>query len=157
MSFRKAQLLNEKPCQLFIDATGSIIKPHGQKVIYVYSLSGAIPISKVKSLPILEWISDRHNIATITNVLTTWKTKCQHLLPKPAIVTTDFSWALMTSVCFSFNENSVLEQIRIQWVMMTHGTIDSSGTVILRLCANHFIKMVSRRLSAMDVSRKVII
>ena len=71
LSFRKAQLLNEMPCQLFIDATGSIIKPHGQKIIYVYSLSGATPILKLKSLWILKWISDRHNIATITNVLTT--------------------------------------------------------------------------------------
>ena len=34
---------------------------------------------------------------------------------------------------------------------------DSSGTVILRLCANHMMKMVCRRIASMDFPKKVVI
>ena len=111
-AYVKAQ--TETPRQWFLDATGSLIKPHGKKVIYVYSLTGSVPIAGVKALPILEWISDRHNTATITDIVQNWFQRASCLLEKPDLVTTDFSWALMCTVTSVFNNNSLTEQLNLQ-------------------------------------------
>jgi len=150
----RAQALTEAS-HFFLDSTGSIIKPHGRKTIYIYSLCSFVPIESVKAIPILEWLSDTHDTATISKVMEKWKPHATLHIQPPQIITTDFSFALMAAAVQTFTKNSLSDQLQAQWVLMTHETVQNIPLTILRLCDNHFIHMISRRLKMECVSKKV--
>jgi len=113
-----------------------------------------IEMKHLKAFPVIEWISQRHDRFLIAQILNDWEFKHRYTLPKPEIVVTDFSWALLHGVSEAFGKHSLENQIKIQWQMMTGTEITCT---ILRICANHQMHTFCRRLKIMNVSSKVAI
>ena len=102
-----------------LDATGSIIKESGRR-IYLYALCAKIPVPKIKALPLLQWISDRHDSRTIKSFLCSWIDTIGDILPFPSIIVSDMSWANMNAIARAFNGQTLCELINDQWQQM-HG------------------------------------
>jgi len=137
--------------QLHIDATGSLIKNSGRKTL-LYSVVAKIPLPHVKAVCLLEWLTERHNRSSIGTVLQQWYYVANKILPCPDLVICDWSWALLHAASITFGEQNLRMQIITQWNSMLTGVFRG---FVLRLCANHLIHMVSRRLKQFSTSKKV--
>ena len=134
-----------------MDATGSMIKSSGKRIL-IYSLCSQIPENSIKCLPILEWLTDVHDGFNIAQVIKDWKRTADLFFEMPQIVVSDFSWANLHAISDAFNGNSLEEQMSKQWkAIKTNVDLKT----IVRLCANHLMHMVCRRLKALNVSKKV--
>ena len=146
--------MSKKSCfTAFIDATGSLLNNEGRRTL-IYSLCGFVPFRSVKCLPLLEWFSASHDGLSIAVVIEEWLKASSGLLKKPDIIVCDFSWALLFAVSKAFNNKSIEEQLNAQWEMLQGRQCDLT---VVRLCANHLIHMLKRRLTALNSSRKVCI
>jgi len=153
--FKAVMDARPSPFIAYLDATGSLIQPHGHKRIYLYSLSAYINIEGIKALPLLEWISDNHSAKTISDTISFWCEKNEAEDFCPDIVTTDFSLAMMNAVASSFNKKTLNNQIACQWLLMQNEKRTNCNITILRLCANHLMHMVARRMRLLNVPKKV--
>ena len=133
-----------------MDATGNLITSYGKKML-LYTLIAHVPLHKVKGLVLLEWLADAHDRMTVTSVLQSWRQKSIKFLPSPSLVITDMSWALMHGICLAFGSRSLKSQLIRQWHMIFNKNI--SGFV-MRLCANHLIQIVCRRLKNCSAKKK---
>ena len=107
---------------------------------------------KVPGLPVLQWVSDKHDRKSIAASLNMWEMSVRGLLSKPHIVVSDFSWAILHGVSEALNKRQLKEQIAVQWSLMT-GT--SEKCVILRLCANHYMHSICRRIKTLQIASTV--
>jgi len=134
-----------------LDATGSLI--HGQGHTYLYSLVASIKLDKIKAFPLLEFISQKHDKFTITEALGDWEIRTRAQLPRPEIIVTDFSWALLHAVSESFQKKPLKEAINNQFLSMHQ---NKGGYTIMRLCSNHLMHAICRKLKPECLSQKVL-
>ena len=121
------------PCVMRLDATSSVVENWPNKD------EGKPPYT------LLEFLSSSQNVQSLSRQLFNQWYVTEHLNFKPKTVVTDFSWALMHSVCKAFNSLSLRQQLRCQWNALIGEEIEHI-LVFLRLCASHFIKSVVRYL-----------
>ena len=133
------------------DATGSIIKESGKRIL-LYSLCAHVNLPNIKCLALLEFLSDAHDAATIKSILLQWIDQCGKLIRHPKVIVSDQSWAILNACAKAFNNKSILEQISAQWQCLLGNPAE---LVILRLCANHYISLVCRKISHLKVTPKV--
>ncbi|XP_052216774.1 uncharacterized protein LOC127834780 isoform X2 [Dreissena polymorpha] len=95
---------------LYLDATGSVIDkvPYQRTRLLYYAIviEGA---GNNPPIPVAEFISYRHIVSDISNFLSRFQYAAQKVSQKynnPKIVEVDFSWALIHSVCQTFNRFS---------------------------------------------------
>lgn len=154
-----------KQVTAYFDATGSVVRrstyDHKRRILY-YAL---IINSGGSVIPIAELISSMHDSATITTFLINFKhfvrTSCRRTWPLFDMVVTDWSSALMTSVCQGFNEMTLYTYLKVCYKYITNREHYSMpSVVVLKLCCAHFIKMICNRLSKAGktgTGRKVIV
>jgi len=136
---------------LHLDATGSVIRQKSR--IYLYMGVVAINEKHVPAFPVFQWLSENHDQQSIKDSLTCWIDKNSEINRKPDIVVTDQSWALLHGVSKAFNNMSLKAQISAQWRIMIGS---SEAITILRLCANHYMHTIARRLRNMQLTTKVV-
>ena len=134
---------------LYFDATGSILKDvKRQKKPFLYSL--VMHDSETESIiPLAEFMTTSHLQSNITKYLLSIKNKFDEndiLLPK--IIVTDFSWALINSVCIIFNNCSLGEYLN--WCyeeLLGINKLENQKKrmVIPYLCSTHFLKIFIKK------------
>jgi len=135
------------------DATGSLLKEHKKRVL-LYSLCAYIQLPNIKALPLLEFLSDRHDAKTIKTVLDNWRAKSAAVYCSPSYIVSDMSWALLKATAESFNGLSLKEQLNAQWLALTD---ESSVNVFLRFCVNHFVHLITRKIAHIPIKTQVFI
>lgn len=139
---------------LHFDATGSVVATNAEYArVFLYSIVMPVPIKGEPALPVFEWLSDVHNAVFITKRLDSWLRTVKDIFPKPHVIVTDASWALLHATTEAFNGTSLLDQINIQWDVMNG---QHKQTTILRLCCSHYLHAIARKLTKTNVSKKVI-
>ena len=98
-----------------IDATGSVVKDRGDRKVYLYSIVAPCPIKGEPSAPVLEFLTDCHNTVNLSSIFFRWKLSVRNILPLAEVVVTDFSWAIMHSVCEGLFSTTLNEQLEAQW------------------------------------------
>ena len=136
---------------MHLDATGNLISATGKRML-LYTLIASVYLHKIKCLVLLECLSDAHDQMTVASVLQQWYHKSVKFLPSPSLIVTDMSWALMHGISLAFGSRNLKSQIIRQWNMIFNPNI--SG-FILRLCANHLIQIVCRRLKKSNAKQEV--
>lgn len=127
----------------YFDATGSVVRPtindRGYRILYyslVVNIKGVIvPIAELTSF--LHYF--KHFVLTVCNK--TW--------PIFNVVVTDWSFALMTSVCQGINNVTLYSYLKITYKYVTNENDNSKvfSMVVLKICCAHYIKMICNRLS----------
>ena len=130
---------------LYYDATGSILKDvNRQKKPFLYSLV-MHDSENEKIIPFAELMTTSHLQSNITKYLLSIKNKFDEndiLLPK--IIVTDFSWALINSVCIIFNNCPVGEYLNWCYeklIGINHFENQKKSMVMPYLCSTHFLKL----------------
>lgn len=137
----------------FFDATGSVVRPHSydhnHRILY-YSL---VVNKNGRTVPIAELISAKHDSATLMSFLFNFRhfveTKCLKKWPIFKVVVTDWSFALITSLCKAFNDMTLYTYLKICYRYVTNCLSDFQleNIVILKFCCAHFVKMICSKLS----------
>lgn len=143
----KVETKNKK-CQpvLHFDSTGSIFKKpkYDSKAPFYYA--GVINVSKTNRIcPVFEMVSCSHDTASIGLLLIKFKSYVhQNKLKWPLFkhVVTDFSFALLNSICYYWNNMSLEDYINATYQHVIHEDEMSRDVVLLHLCCAHFTKMI---------------
>lgn len=145
----------------YFDATGSVVRPTqydmGHRVLY-YALVVNV---QSKVIPIAELVSSKQDSATIMAFLLQFKhfsrVTCNKSWPMFNTIVTDWSFALMTSVCQAFNDMTLYMYLKICYRFVTHCLDDSrfASAVVIKTCCAHFIKMICRKLATLKYNRNV--
>ena len=140
--------MSDQRCVWHLDATGSLVPKWKGKHVFCYALVTATPIKGEPSLPLLEWLSNAHDVKTIRKALVNWWIDVQCLLKKPAAVIVDKSWALLHAIALALNNLTLEQQLHEQWKIIAGLIKTNEETIsVIRLCVNHYIKSVIRSLS----------
>lgn len=143
----------QKLCAHF-DATGSVDRPtqydQGKRLLY-YAL--VVKANKI-IIPIAEMISGKHDSAKISSFLLNFRhfcvTNCHRSWPVFNVIVTDWSFALLTSVCLAFNDMTLFMYLKIcyKYVDNIHNDLNPhfGKIVILKSCCAHFIKMICNKI-----------
>lgn len=143
---------NKQPLILHLDATGSIIRACSKT--FLFSLCAQINIKKIKAFPLIEWLSSKHDRFSIAERLMSFEFKMRSILPKPSLIVSDFSWALLHAISEGFCKKSIKQQLVCQW----HSMIGQNKCeTIIRMCANHLIAAFIRRINVYNLPREVFI
>jgi hypothetical protein len=132
----------------YFDATGNVlhdIPKYGKP--FLYSIV-AHDSNLNKIIPIAEFITTGHNQDNISSFLfhikNHIKTPTKSLLP--SIVVTDFSYALLNSVCETFNLRDLGDYIYYTFEILNNPNDQKRKELtILYLCSTHFLKMTLKR------------
>ena len=149
----------QKSLVLHLDSTGGIIKNKGLKPtgkqVYFYALVVAGNTEeKIASMPLAEFMTNRHTAPTITHWLEEFLLSIQKFKGTkylPSVVVTDFSWALLNSVCKTFNGRPLIDYINKCYVAMTENDnkfLDDK--TIIHICAAHLLKFVFNQMKDID-------
>ena len=137
-----------KQAVLHIDATGSIISGvlH-QGPAYYYSV-----VLADCNIPVLEFILTSHSATDICyelkKFLSTCRTYTHGSITQPALIVTDFSFAMMYAVLQAFNNMSLVAYLHCTFdVLNGFATeLQINSLTFVALCCAHMMKAVSRRL-----------
>jgi hypothetical protein len=133
----------------YFDATGNVLRdvPNKGKP-FLYSLV-AHDTKLKKIIPIAEFVTTAHNQDNISsflfNIGNHFKSNLNSWLP--SIVVTDFSYALINSVCSAFNHCDLGQYISNTFEYLKNPqdqTLRDSIQTIMYLCSAHFLKMTIR-------------
>jgi len=141
----------DSPIIFHVDATGSILR--GGPSIYLYSICVQINIRGVKCLPLFEFLSKKHDNEFISMQINKWIQTFGKNFVWPHVIVTDFSWALLHAVATAFLKSSIRIVLVDQWVALYS---DLEINCIIRLCSNHLIHAISRRLRPMSLNKEVV-
>ena len=153
MQFAKFAYRLTKSAIWHIDATASVINPVNEKAIYYY----AVVMAKEKgipALPLYEFVTDLHNVGNLKTAFIAWWGDMSAVGVQPDMIVVDLSWALIHSCLFVFCGESIDEHIQ-RLCSALQNSNHAADKPRLRLCASHFIKAVSRRLSKHSVAKEV--
>ena len=137
----------------YFDATGSIIKKIAkQSLPYLYSIVTHDESTK-SIIPIAEFITTSHTSLSISNELNyirdTLNTKILSARKKclPAILVTDFSWALINAVMKSLNNCSIVEYINWTYDVLCNKKLylQDAMYTIHYICAVHFLRIIIKK------------
>lgn len=76
------------------------------------------------------------------------------------VIVTDFSFAIITAICFGLNEITFYTYLQRIFRYLLGQSKDVSDIIILRICCSPFVKMIMRKLTKLKVQkncRKVIV
>jgi len=144
---------SSEPLIFHLDATGSVIR-HGTNT-YLYSMCAKVPLHKIKALPLVEWLSESHSSSTISSSLQFWREKIEDLYEAPEYFVTDFSWAMLHGIAQSLIQLPLNVVLLQQWQALI-GMRSSDLSTFLRLCCNHFIHALCRRLKNKPIGKEVV-
>ena len=141
-----------------MDATGSVVRPLGNRPIYYYAIVLALPQKGLPALPLFEFITDRHNVGNLqTALMSWWGHMASAFACRPDYIVIDFSWALLHSASIIFAQEPLTMHIHRLWALLKEDCEENERTVRLRICASHFIKSVSKRLAKMNLEKQVFV
>jgi hypothetical protein len=134
----------------YFDATGGVIRETvDQRQPFLYSLV-AHDTKKNKMIPIAEFITTAHNQDNISGFLfhisNYFKTNFSSWLP--SVIVTDFSYALINSVCLTFNRCDLGQYISNTYECLKNPrdkALRGSIQTVMYLCSAHFLKMTIKR------------
>lgn len=139
---------------LYFDATGNISrsKSSAGKRQFYYSLVFR-ESQTYEIMPLLEFISDQHDIASISAVLQTYcgemKKELNSQTPVKAIVT-DFSFAVLNAATIAFNGcNLYLYLESLHRVYVQNDPLPYTLTV-LAICSTHVLKFFTDKIKSME-------
>ena len=136
-----------------IDATGSVVGPSNDRPIYFYTVVMAMD-KGIPALPLYEFLTDLHNVGNLKMAFIAWWGHMSSIGVVPDIIVVDQSWELIHSLLFTFSGESIGSHLQGLWMTLSDSSFCMKGPR-LRLCASHFLKAVSRRLSKITISRQV--
>jgi len=135
-----------------IDCTGSVLSKKttaDDRPVYLYSV---VCETATTAMPVMEFISNKHNAATISGQLLNFHADAQKVnggvTIQPRVVVTDFSYALINSVLLAFNTQSLSAYLDFVYRLLHDGNVTSyelAHFTVLMLCCAHIMKAVSVR------------
>ncbi|KYM99388.1 hypothetical protein ALC62_09890 [Cyphomyrmex costatus] len=140
-------LASDKLRHLHLDSTGSIIAQPEQlstaSTIYYYA-PGNIDVGP---LPVAEFISSKHDVTAIKHFLDVFNDKLRKITTKKIKkVETDFSLALIQSVCRALNVMTLSSYIQYMYEKYENKTLMQGNVTINHVCSSHFIKTVTQKI-----------
>jgi hypothetical protein len=103
----------------------------------------------------MEFITTCHKSTWITNILQTFKMdigKLTNKFPKPSVVVTDFSYALINAVMTTFNEMTLQQYLKTTYRFLTSpdAVLHTGAVTILNICKAHMMKALSVKLAKVE-------
>ena len=144
--------LEKKSLTFHLDATGSVVRKleKSQDRILYYALSVQHPESHVSPIPLAEMISSKQTNVEISHFLKQWLydvKKVTNSEVTPSQVEVDYNWAMLHSVCNSFNKQTLEDYLATSWqVIHTPKSIKPPKTII-HICSAHIMNRLSYKLS----------
>ena len=107
---------------IHLDATGSVVRKidKHQKAFLYYALTIRHPNAKTSHIPLAEMLSSDHTNIEISHFLNKWLYAVKSVINKkfaPNHVEIYFSWAMIHSICQSFNHENLEGYLNICWEM----------------------------------------
>ncbi|CAI6369914.1 unnamed protein product [Macrosiphum euphorbiae] len=146
-------VIDKSSLVLHLDATGSVVRKINAKGKRVYYYAGVVNIDS-KLIPLLNFVSSEHNIAAISCYLMRFKQSFGQKWPIFRTVVLDFSMALLSAVCESWNKLSLIDYINNCYKYCKSDEPNQQFIVIL-LCGSHFQHMISRCVKSITKSKKI--
>jgi len=130
-----------KPIVAHFDATGSILSKFNGRPVFYYCLLANSQWCDEPPFPLLDFLTNNHTARNLKDIVSKFARDAldQHL--EINTVVTDFSWSLLQSVCRSFNNTTVVDQIKRQWNVIWGN--DESISTFIRLCTSHYLHSIS--------------
>lgn len=139
--YKDAQVYN---VPITIDASGrfvfrvKIFKDHGTSYIFLYM---AVMRINGKIYPILQMLSEKHDVSTISVWLLEW---LQSGVPPPREIIVDCSLALLNAIALSFNSCSFCDYIDTCYQVLIEKKWEMIPTCFIRRDRNHLIVTLCR-------------
>ena len=142
----------EYPFIVHYDATGSVMKQmNNQKRSYYYSLIG-----NHSSIPFLEFISTCHNSRWLGVMIDTFLVDIKKCVPsrelRPCVVVTDFSYAMIYSTLYAFNDMTVIPYLDHTYALLTdpERKLGRKRRTTVVICEAHMMKVMSVRFNRVE-------
>lgn len=125
---------------LFFDATGSLVRQNEKKRKLYYC--GLLRLPERSLCPVMEMLSCRHDSYTITDFFIRFKHFCRKQKAWPLFDTfvTDFSFANLNAACLAFNNDNLLNYLKICYNVVNNQTKFPNNFIKISLCCAHLIK-----------------
>lgn len=146
----------------YFDATGTVVKKFegSKKPIFYYAL--VLPgDTDVTPLPVAEYLTNTHNIPSITHFLEQFVyalkeyTSCKPIF---RVFETDFSIVLQTAVIKAFNSMEILRYLRITYQHSTEPFPELEKRIaqmtLTHTCSSHVIKTVLRKMKRVHMNKE---
>jgi len=146
-------VIDKSSLVLHLDATGSVVRKLNEKGKRVFYYAGVVNIDG-KLIPLLNFVSSEHNIAAISCYLMRFKHCFGQKWPVFRTVVLDFSMALLSAVCESWNKLSLIDYINNCYKYCKSDKPNQQFIVIL-LCGSHFEHMISRSVKSITKIKKI--
>ena len=147
---------------LFLDATGSIIKPiKSFSRILRYSLVLRHPFGAAAPLPMSEYITNEHSVESIGYFLRTIKRMENKMMkmksdPLPCKIMMDYSQALMNAVMEVYNKETFVQYLdRTYSIIQGSAKKEDLNKTFVTICCAHVMKMVKRNVEKKGNSSQI--
>eukprot|EP00794_Sanderia_malayensis_P013118 gene13118-14466_t len=136
---------------LFLDATGSIIKPFkGFSRILHYSLVLRHPFAAAPPLPIAEYITNEHSAVSMAFFLHTIKRMENHMMNMkadhpPCKILMDYSLAIIAAVMEVYNKETVVQYLDCAYsIVQGSAKEEELDKTYVSICCAHSMKTIKR-------------
>jgi hypothetical protein len=136
---------------LYLDATGSICKPHEKdsKRLLLHAVVGTIKDSSTSGVPVLEFITNKNDTSEIRSQLDLWRSEVLKINPLWNLekVTVDFCFAYLHSTSWVFNNESLINNINSCFDSSFNNKPLRSNKVRIQICVAHTMHTFGRNLT----------
>ena len=137
---------------LHLDATGSVVRKidKQQKAFLYYALTIRHQNTKTSALPLTKMLSSDHTNIEISHFLNKWLYYVKSVIHKnfaPNHVEIDFSWAMIHSICQSFNHENLESYLIVCWEMYQSSSSVIYSRTVIHICSAHIMHRFSHKLN----------
>lgn len=153
-----AETTTQRKPILHFDATGTVIKIPSFSDSSCLYYAGVISLSSSgRVCPIFELLSSQHDSSSIGVFLIKYKSYIigsKITWPPFERVVTDFSFALINSICYFWNNMKLQNYLEIIFTFITENKPLPKDFIPINICCCHFTHIIAKDINSLNVSNK---